>query len=161
MTGMSNTATQPRRKDRNEPGNGGRFTTHEHTAPDPDLSLSAQPAIIPLLEVNRARRGHVFLPKAANKWPKLYSTEDTPLADKTVVAHYFVGGSDWWIVEYDPRDHTAFGYADLGLGFGEWGYIDMAELERTTAGPAGWLVVERDLYWEPGKVSDSIPAYKS
>ena len=151
MAGMSN---KTRNRDLNKPGHPTEFAGKDHS--DPTDTLTAARVFE---ETNRARRGHIFLPKSANKWPRLRSPPDVPLQERKVVAHYFVGGCDWWVTEYDPQDHLAFGYADLGQGFGEWGYIDLAELERTTAGPGGWLVVERDCHWDVVTAREVIPAY--
>ena len=43
--------------------------------------------------------------------------------------HYFLGGSDWYIAEWDKKD-LFFGYAILNgdLENSEWGYIDRKEL---------------------------------
>lgn len=102
--------------------------------------------LFPLGETNRRRRGHVFLPKnLIRDAPGLFATERVRILDKNVVAHYFVGGSDWYLVELDSETGDAFGYADLG--FGEWGYFNLVELEMTIVD--GWLVVERELNFQP------------
>ena len=36
-----------------------------------------------------------------DKIPRLYETENTPLKDKLIYLHFFVGGCDWYIAEYD------------------------------------------------------------
>ena len=36
-----------------------------------------------------------------NRIPKLYATEDVPLKHKLIHLHFFLGGSDWYISEYD------------------------------------------------------------
>jgi hypothetical protein len=41
--------------------------------------------------------------------------------------HYFAGGCDWWIIEYDPATGDAFGYAWLGNTCAEWGHLDLPE----------------------------------
>ncbi len=33
--------------------------------------------------------------------PKLYATEHSPLKDKIVYLHFFIGGCDWYIAEFD------------------------------------------------------------
>jgi len=111
----------------------------------------------------RARRGHDFYPPA-DSVPPLDSTADTPLEDTVIVAHYFVGGSDWWIVEADPATGVAFGYARLGVadtdaerGYiigADWGYISLTELEGLQVGPMN-MVVERDLDWTPRTVKEA------
>lgn len=98
-----------------------------------------------LPEQNRDQRGYCFYPTAA---PRLYATENTPLAEKPVVAHYFVGACDWYVVEFDLISGVAFGYACLGdPALAEWGYIDLPELEAVRMPPG--FVVDRDLYWAP------------
>ena len=39
----------------------------------------------------------------------------------------------------------AFGWADLG--YGEWGYMSLPEMEAVYAPPFG--IIERDCYWDP------------
>lgn len=100
----------------------------------------------PSLDSNRRYRGHEFLPKRLSKCiPGLYATENVPLRDKPLHARFFAGRADWYIAEYDPQTGEAFGYADLGLGYPEWGYIDMAELESSRG---SWGLVERDRDWD-------------
>jgi hypothetical protein len=63
--------------------------------------------------------------------------------DPDAVLHYFVGACDWYIVEKDREREQlqAFGWADLGDGFGELGYIS---IEHITAAGA-----ELDLHFGP------------
>lgn len=105
-----------------------------------------------LPETQRARRGHAFYPPET--LPALYSTDDVPAADKTIVAHYFGGAADWWLAEYDPETGEAFGYANLGdPQMAEWGSIYLPELEAINL-RNGLLVIERDLYWTPTRFAD-------
>ena len=106
------------------------------------------------VEAQRVRRGHDFYPRPGDGLPPLYATEDTATAAKTVRVHYFVGGCDWWLVEYDPVDHRGFGYVCLGHpDAAEWGYIDLPELEAVCL-RNGLVVVERDLGWTPRLVRE-------
>jgi hypothetical protein len=36
--------------------------------------------------------------------PRLYETENIPLKDKIIHMHFFIGGCDWFIAEYDGED---------------------------------------------------------
>jgi hypothetical protein len=58
------------------------------------------------------------------KIPRLYETENIPLKDKIIHMHFFIGGSDWYIAEYDEND-LFWGYAILNgdTENAEWGYI--------------------------------------
>jgi len=73
--------------------------------------------------------------------PKLYETEDTPLADKLIHLHFFIGGCDWYIAEYDGED-LFWGFACLNgdLQNAEWGYISYQELKEIKIG--GWLEID-------------------
>jgi hypothetical protein len=44
--------------------------------------------------------------------------------------HYFYGGTDMYICEYDPNDGLLFGYTILNgdLDNSEWGYTSLAEI---------------------------------
>ncbi len=78
--------------------------------------------------------------------PGLYETGDIPLKDKPIYLHFFLGGCDWYVVEYDGND-LFWGYAILNsdLEMAEWGYISFRELREVKAG--GWLEVDCDLHW--------------
>jgi hypothetical protein len=98
-------------------------------------------------------RGHRFAPpEATAKKIPLYGTQDNvPFNEQIVHVHYFMGACDWYITEYEPSSGIAYGYADLGFGYGEWGSIylpELAEYQQT------YLVVERELDWKPTPVTD-------
>ncbi len=64
-----------------------------------------------------------------SKIPRLYETEDVSLKEKLIYLHFFIGGCDWYIAEYDGHD-LFWGYAILNSDFdmAEWGYISFKEL---------------------------------
>ncbi|MBP7509286.1 MAG: hypothetical protein KA807_15845 [Prolixibacteraceae bacterium] len=80
--------------------------------------------------------------------PKLYETEQVPLKDKLIYLHFFIGGCDWYIAEYDGDD-LFWGYAILNDDHqcAEWGYISFAELKNIKI---GWLEIdcEPEEYWK-------------
>jgi len=94
-----------------------------------------------------------------DRLPRLYQTEDLPLAEKLIQMHFFLGGCDWWIAEFDGED-LFFGYAVLNGDWqlAEWGYISLSELKSIKVGPG--IEVDRDLFWEPKPAKD-IPAIAS
>ncbi|HEX9087831.1 MAG TPA: DUF2958 domain-containing protein [Arthrobacter sp.] len=114
-------------------------------------------------ETQRECRGHDFYPPASEMatWPQLYATDNNgPIGEKPIQAHYFQGGMDWYIAEYDPAGNEAFGYADLGMGGGEWGYIPLGDVEELR-GQMG-LPIERDLDFTPGTpANECIDRYKA
>ena len=61
--------------------------------------------------------------------PRLYETENIPAEEKLIHLHFFIGGCDWFIAEYDGYD-TFFGFAILNSDYemAEWGYVSFAEL---------------------------------
>ena len=79
--------------------------------------------------------------------PRLYETEEVPLTDKLIHMHFFLGGCDWYIAEFDGED-LFFGYAILNNDYdnGEWGYISFSELQGLKTGPC--IEVDFDLHWE-------------
>ncbi len=108
--------------------------------------------MIELPETQRELRGHDFYPSDIDTLPRLYSTESVKVADKVIVAHYFVGRCDWWFAEIQS-DGMAFGYACLGdPQMAEWGYSHLPELEAIAV--HGLFVVERDLNWQPTPFRD-------
>jgi hypothetical protein len=135
---------------------GGQFTYPER--PEATVALDAAPRPV---ETQRERRGHDFYPPAEEMtaWPTLYATEnDGPIGDKPIQAHYFQGGIDFYVAEYDPKEKEAFGYSDLGLGHPEWGYMQLDDIEELR-GQFG-RPIERDLDFKPGTpAKECIPRY--
>jgi len=82
------------------------------------------------------------------KLPKLYETEKVSLEEKLIHMHFFIGGCDWYISEYDQDNHLFFGYAILNndLQNSEWGYISYDELRDINV---RGIEIDRDLYWKP------------
>ena len=78
--------------------------------------------------------------------PWLYETEQVPLRDKLIYLHFFIGGSDWYIAEYDGED-IFWGFAILGEDYcnAEWGYIPFSELKAINV---HGLEVDCDQHWQ-------------
>lgn len=87
------------------------------------------------------------------RMPRLYSTEGTVLKNKIIYEHFFLGGNDWYMAEYCPKDREFFGYAVLNADWrnSEWGYISFDELIKINV---RGFEVDRDLYWSPKKFWD-------
>ena len=89
------------------------------------------------------------------KIPKLYETEHISLKDKLIHLHFFIGGSDWYIAEYDGED-IFFGFAILNNDFqnAEWGYCSFSELKSIKID--GWLEVDCGIeeVWKARKSSE-------
>lgn len=80
--------------------------------------------------------------------PKLYATEHIPLKNKQIHLHFFIGGCDWYIAEYDGDD-LFWGFACLNgdLQNAEWGYVSFSELKAIKVN--GWLEIDCELesFW--------------
>ncbi len=78
------------------------------------------------------------------KNPRLYETEHIPLKDKLIYLHFFIGGCDWYICEFDGND-TFFGFAILNNDFqnAEWGYCSFNELKAIRIDD--WLEVDCEI----------------
>lgn len=104
-------------------------------------------------------RGHRFRPPRAdlNRIPPIYAQENTPTDEQIVHLHYFLGGNDWWITEYDPATGEAFGWARVGGNDRpELGYLNLPELATVVAHTLPpW--VERDLAWTPKPWKEARP----
>lgn len=87
------------------------------------------------------------------KIPKLYQTEGMLLKDKPIHLHFFLGGCDWYIAEFDGDD-TFFGYALINndLENAEWGYISFAELKEIKVPPG--FEIDCEVYEEPRKAGE-------
>ena len=67
------------------------------------------------------------------KIPRLYETEKINGKDKIIYLHFFIGGCDWYIAEFDGED-LFFGFAILNdPQNAEWGYISFQELDEITS----------------------------
>ena len=68
------------------------------------------------------------------KIPRLYETEDTRLQDKLIHLHFFIGGCDWYIGEYDGED-LFWGFAILNEDYemAEWAASGSRSPPKTTA----------------------------
>lgn len=79
--------------------------------------------------------------------PRLYETDDTPLEEKTIYLHFFIGGCDWFVAEYDGDD-LFFGFAILNGDYemAEWGLVSFGELQSINIRGLG-ITCETD--WTP------------
>ncbi len=86
--------------------------------------------------------------------PGLYETEHTPLQDKIIHLHFFIGGCDWYIAEHDGGD-LFWGYAILNGDYlmAEWGYISFKELSELSI---GGLEIDCELpeYFKPKRAAE-------
>jgi hypothetical protein len=90
-----------------------------------------------------------------SKIPKLYETEHIALKEKLIYLHFFIGGCDWYIAEYDGED-LFWGFAVLNedLQNAEWGYISFGELKSVKVN--GWLEIdcETEEVWQTREASE-------
>ena len=87
--------------------------------------------------------------------PRLYETEHTPLQEKLIYLHFFIGCCDWYIAEFDGEDLFG-GFAILkdDLQNAEWGYISFSELKSIRVD--GLLEIDCELveFWKIRKASE-------
>ena len=83
--------------------------------------------------------------------PKLFTTEDIELKNKLIHLHFFIGGCDWYIAEFDGND-IFWGFAILNTNFqnAEWGYISYSELKGIRV---SGIEIDSEFYWKPRKAS--------
>lgn len=79
--------------------------------------------------------------------PRLYETDNTPLEEKTIYLHFFIGGCDWFVAEYDGDD-LFFGFAILNGDYemAEWGLVSFGELQSINVRGIG---ITCDTDWTP------------
>lgn len=87
------------------------------------------------------------------KLPAFYSTEEIPLKEKVIHMHFFIGGCDWYAIEYNPEDKLFFGFAILNNDYdmAEWGYFSLQELSELKV---KFLEVDRNLHFATTKAKD-------
>ena len=68
--------------------------------------------------------------KRLSRMPKLYDTEGVATQKKMIHLHFFIGGCDWYAVEFDQED-IFFGFVILNGDHrnAEWGYFSFTELK--------------------------------
>lgn len=89
-----------------------------------------------------------------DKIPRLYETENIPFKDKLIHLHFFIGGCDWYVAEYDGED-LFFGYAILwDHRYAEWGYFGLGEMKDIKIDR--WLEIdcEKEEIWTVKKASE-------
>lgn len=88
------------------------------------------------------------------KMPKLYETDGKKVHPLSL--HYFVGGCDWYIAEWDRQDQF-FGYAILNGDYdnSEWGYISVSEILALEF-PQKFLLVNLDLHCHYETVEEAL-----
>jgi hypothetical protein len=88
-----------------------------------------------------------------DKIPRLYETENIPLQEKLIHLHFFIGGCDWCIAEFDGED-IFWGFVILNDDFvnAEWGYVSFNELREIKID--GWLEIDCEINWKARKASE-------
>ena len=85
------------------------------------------------------------------KVPGLYQTENVELEDKIIAMHFFIGGCDWYVAEYDGED-IFFGFVNLNDSQNaEWGNFSLQELDEINI---NGTEVDNDLHWQPKRFSE-------
>ena len=73
------------------------------------------------------------------KIPGLYKTKTVSLKNKLIYLHFFIGGSDWYISEYDRENNLFGGFVILNGDYdcAEWGYVSFEEMKQIKIKPLG------------------------
>ena len=71
------------------------------------------------------------LEELLEKCPKIGQTDG--MKEHPAIFHYFFGGSDFYVCEYDPDDALMFGFGILNgdLQNSEWGYFSVSEFANS------------------------------
>ena len=86
--------------------------------------------------------------------PALYGTEHIPFKEKLIYLHFFFGGCDWYIAEFDGKD-LFWGFAILNNDYqmAEWGCISFSELKSIKARGCFEVDCELEKYWKVRRAS--------
>jgi len=89
------------------------------------------------------------------KIPRLYETEHISIKDKEIHLHFFIGGSDWYVVEYDGEDQF-FGFAILNNDHinSEWGHFSFEDLKSFNVKGVLEIDCETSYFLKVRKVSE-------
>jgi hypothetical protein len=81
-------------------------------------------------------------------------SEDVNALEKVVYLHFFIGGCDWYVTEFDQED-TFFGFVILNndLEMSEFGYFSFLELKEINM---GGIEIDCELakYFKPTKIKN-------
>lgn len=90
-----------------------------------------------------------------NKLPKIYDQSCMPIKDQTVHLHFFYGGSDWYVTEYDGFD-SFFGVVILNNDKQnmELGYFSFKELKDIKMQMGMEIDCEKAKFFPPQKIKD-------
>ncbi len=82
-----------------------------------------------------------------NSLPKLYDTEEIPVKEKLIQLHFYIGNTDFFIIEYDGKN-AFWGFVILNGDYemAEFGYIDFQELRSIRVN--GWQEIDYDQHWK-------------
>jgi hypothetical protein len=90
--------------------------------------------------------------KQLESLPKLGANDKKGLSlgDIKILLHFFIGGCDWYIAEYDGKD-LFFGFAILNddKPNAEWGYISFEELKKLKIYGTFEVDCEDERWFEP------------
>jgi len=87
-----------------------------------------------------------------SKIPNLYEQEDKK--EKKVYMKLFTPDRTYYITEFDKKSGDFYGYLNISGGENEWGYTNINELKKSVAQSRGLYYLDRDIHFEPTKVSD-------
>jgi len=93
--------------------------------------------------------------KRLTRLPQLYDTEHIALKEKLIHLHFFIGGCDWYIAEFDGKD-LFWGFAILNNDYqmAEWGYISLSELKSIKVQNCIEVDCELEEIWKVRKASE-------
>ena len=79
--------------------------------------------------------------------PRLYQTEHIPIKDKIVYLHFFIGNSDWYVMEFDMKN-IFWGFVILNNDYqmSDFGYFNFHELADILV--KGFFEIENDASWQ-------------
>lgn len=86
--------------------------------------------------------------------PKLYSTENTPLQEKLIYLHFFIGGCDWYAAEYDKGIFWGFAILNSDLDNAEWGYFSLEEMREIKINRFLEIDCELQEHWKIRKAAE-------
>ncbi len=90
--------------------------------------------------------------KQLNRLPELYSSGHLSITEKVIHMHFFLGGCDWYVAEYDKEIKDFFGFVILNNDYAmaEWGYFNFVELCELKV---QFVEVDRDMHFTPIKAN--------
>jgi len=91
--------------------------------------------------------------KRLAKVPRMFETDGIPVPEKEIYLHFFIGGSDWYVIEFGEDQFFGYVIINQDKEMAEFGYFSFSELKALKSSYVE-VDCESAKYWKPTKIKD-------